>query len=142
MLVSTNVSGLVPHPDGEIKLPSGNWTMGIVEDNQRVPPQWSVIMRPPTDEVCRKHLANGNLVAPPYGRNLVAIWTVLAGFAGRRVILALLSLRLWRRCLARGSRAKGDDTRTHTDEPFTRPDSCYQARPLHRRESRGRAPPW
>ena len=38
-----------------------------------------------------------------YGRNLVAIWTVLAGFAGRRVILALLSLRLWRRCLQPGA---------------------------------------
>ena len=56
--VTSNVTGLVPDPDGPIKNADGNFSVGLVEQNVRIPPQWSLIMRPPTDETCFSQAGN------------------------------------------------------------------------------------
>lgn len=51
--ITRYVEMLVPRPDGEVKLPSGNFTMGNVLQNELKRPEWSTIFRPPTDSACQ-----------------------------------------------------------------------------------------
>ena len=51
--ISSNVTGLVLDPDGEITTSEGlNYSVGMVEHSVRIQPLWSTIFRPPTDQQC------------------------------------------------------------------------------------------
>ena len=57
--VTSNVSGLVVDPMGAVKVAATeftaavNYSNGFIEVTERVPPKWSVILRPPTDKICK-----------------------------------------------------------------------------------------
>ena len=55
--ITSNASGLVVDPTGDVHIDGLNYSMGVVEQNIRQPPRWSSIFRPPTDHDCPQSTA-------------------------------------------------------------------------------------
>ena len=50
--VTYNTTALILDPEGTVRIGGRNFSIGIVEQNDRHPPRWSSIFRPPTDPRC------------------------------------------------------------------------------------------
>ena len=50
--VTYNTTALILDPEGAVRIGGSNYSIGIVEQNDRHPPRWSSIFRPPTDPSC------------------------------------------------------------------------------------------